>query len=108
MPSDSCHLEEHKFAAVRYLTNRMETYNLDAKNKEKENNTIKQTLCNNKYDPSLINKCIPKRKKTILKRKDTSKTKWAKFTYIRTETKYITKLFSRIITSKSLTQHGSL
>ena len=108
MPSDSCHLEEHKFAAVRYLINRIETYNLDDKNKEKENNTIKQTLCNHKYDPSLINKCIPKRNKTRLKRKYTSKTNWAKFTYIRTETKYITKLFSRIITSKSLTQHGSL
>jgi hypothetical protein len=31
--SDSCHPPEHKFAAIRYLTNRMQTYNLNAKNK---------------------------------------------------------------------------
>ena len=45
---DVCHPHEHKLAAVTYLTNRMETYNLNVINKDKENNTIKQILCNNK------------------------------------------------------------
>jgi hypothetical protein len=48
IPNDFCHPHEHKLAAVRYLTNRMETYNLNVINKDKENNTIKQILCNNK------------------------------------------------------------
>jgi hypothetical protein len=34
----------------------METCNLNAINKEKENYTIKQILCNNKYDISILNK----------------------------------------------------
>jgi len=40
IPNDSCHSQEHKLAAVRYLANRMETHKLNAINKEKENNTI--------------------------------------------------------------------
>jgi hypothetical protein len=37
IPNDSCHPKEHKLAAIRYIANRMEIYNLRAKNKEKEN-----------------------------------------------------------------------
>ena len=48
IPNDSCNPQEHKLAAIRYLTNRMETYNLNVNNKEKEANTIKQILYNNK------------------------------------------------------------
>jgi hypothetical protein len=48
IPNESCHPQEHKLAAIPYLANRMETYNLSATNKEKENNTIKQILSNNK------------------------------------------------------------
>jgi hypothetical protein len=48
--------KEQKLAAIRYLVNRMETYNLNAINKEKENSTIKQTLYNNKHDVSVLNK----------------------------------------------------
>ena len=69
--------------------------------KEKENNTIKQILYNNKYDPSIINLFIPTRKEKGLDRKYTSKTKWAKFTYIGRENILINS--SRIITLKSHT-----
>jgi hypothetical protein len=41
IPNDSCHPQEHKLAAIRYLTNRMKTYNLNVNNKVKEANTIK-------------------------------------------------------------------
>jgi hypothetical protein len=54
IPNNSCHPQENKLAAIRYLTNRMETYNLNVNNKVKEANTIKQILNNNKYDPSLF------------------------------------------------------
>jgi hypothetical protein len=59
-----------------------EIYKLNAKNKEKENNTIKQILYynNNHHNTSHINKLIPAKIKTRLNRKDTSKTKWTKVT----------------------------
>jgi len=90
IPKDSCHPHEHKLAATRYLDNRMEIYNLNATNKEKENNTIKQILCNHKYDISILNKSTTTENKV---KQNTSKTKWAKFTYVGKETKFITKLF---------------
>jgi DNA replication protein DnaD len=80
IPSDSCHPQEHILEAIRYITERMETYNLSATNKQKESNTIKQILYNNKYNTSLLNKFTPAENKTRLDKKDTE-TKWAKFTY---------------------------
>jgi hypothetical protein len=67
----------------------METYNLNAINKEKENNMIKQILCNNKYI-SILNKSTTTENKV---KQNTLKTKWTKFTYVGKETKFITKLF---------------
>jgi formamidopyrimidine-DNA glycosylase len=59
IPSDSCHPSEHKLAAIRPLTNRLTTYTMNNTDTEKEKNTIKQTLYNNKYDTPLLNKFIP-------------------------------------------------
>jgi len=42
IPIDSCHPQEHKLAAIRYLANRMETYNLNAINKGKKTIRLKQ------------------------------------------------------------------
>jgi len=39
IPNDSCHPHEHKLAAIRFLTNGMETYNLNITNNEKEYKT---------------------------------------------------------------------
>jgi len=52
IPRDSCHPNEHKTAAIRYYRNRLETYQLTPRNKEKE--IIEQILANNKYDPHLL------------------------------------------------------
>jgi hypothetical protein len=53
---------------------------------KKEYDTIKQILYNNKYDVNILDRMkAHKEAKT--------KTKWAKFTYIRRQTKFITKLF---------------
>jgi hypothetical protein len=56
IPKDSCHPPEHKHAAIRYLTNRMNTYRLNAANKETEKSVIKHILHNNKYDVSVLSK----------------------------------------------------
>jgi hypothetical protein len=87
--NNSCHPQDHKLAAIRYLTNRMQTYNLNVNNKVKEANTIQQILYN-KYDPSLLNNHAPLTNNT---KTDLNKTKWAKFTHVGKETKFITKLF---------------
>jgi hypothetical protein len=42
IPNNSCHPQEHKLVVIRYLTNKMETYNLNVNNKAKEANTIQQ------------------------------------------------------------------
>jgi hypothetical protein len=36
IPNGSCHPQEHKLAAIRYMTNRMNIYSLKAANKEKK------------------------------------------------------------------------
>jgi len=90
IPNNSGHSHEHKLAAIRYLANTMETYNLNAVNKGKENNMIKLILCSNKYDISVLNKFTTTGHKV---KQNMPKTKWAKFTYVGKETKFITKLF---------------
>ena len=56
IPNDSCHPTEQKFAAIRYFTNRINTYSLDHKEKQKETNVIKQIVSNNKFDTSILNR----------------------------------------------------
>jgi hypothetical protein len=47
IPNDSSQPTEHKLAAIRYLTNRMNTYSLSTANKEKERRIIQHILQNN-------------------------------------------------------------
>jgi hypothetical protein len=63
IPKDSCHPIEHKLAAVRYFANRIQTYNLDQMRKQKEIDTVKEIIHNNKYSKSLLSK-VHNRKKT--------------------------------------------
>jgi len=55
IPNDSCHPQEQKHAAILYMLDRMNNYQLNKSSKEQECNTIKQILYNNKYDPSTLN-----------------------------------------------------
>jgi hypothetical protein len=43
-------------AAVRFLTNCLSAYPTHNTEKEKDNDTLKQVLHNNKYDTGIINK----------------------------------------------------
>ena len=47
IPSDSCHTPGHKYAAIHYMVNRMNTYQLNKSNKQLECNIIKQIIYNN-------------------------------------------------------------
>jgi len=70
----------------------MDSYLLSRDAKERERNTIKQILHNNKYDPSIIDGT---RGKHAEKQRKGKSQIWAKFTYTGKETKFITKLFKK-------------
>jgi len=56
IPNDSCHPIEQKLAAIRYFTNRINTYSLDNTEKQAETNIVKQIINNNKFDKSILNR----------------------------------------------------
>ena len=89
IPNDSCHPKEHRTAAIRYLYNRIEMYNLTPQNRRKDSSEIQQILVNNKYDASTASRLNNTKKQE----QDIQKVKWAKFTYVGNETRLITKLF---------------
>jgi hypothetical protein len=43
IPNDSCHPKEHKLAAIRYLYNRVNNYQLPPDKTQKEDNTVNST-----------------------------------------------------------------
>ena len=103
IPSDSCHPTEHKMAAVRYLTNRMNRYHLSRASKDKERKIIKHILQVNKYDTSIID--IPPKTQNS---KTRSGIKWAQFTYAGKETKFITKLLKNSSVNVSYTTRNTI
>jgi len=52
IPNDSCHHEENKLAAVRFLYNRLENYHQPPDGRHNEDNLIQQILQNNGYNTS--------------------------------------------------------
>jgi len=57
--------------------------------RQKERDNIRQILLNNKYDASSLKKSNTEKEQ---KQKNQSN-KWAKFTYVDKETRFVTKLF---------------
>jgi len=94
IPNDSCHPIGHKMAAIHYLYNRMNTYQLSQSAVKQEENTIIQILSNNKYDPSILDKVKHKKEKPKPKQNNKNH-KWTKFTYIGRETLFITKILKK-------------
>jgi hypothetical protein len=90
IPNDSHLPVQHKLAAIKFLTNRRDSYHLDSTNKPTESGIIDQILHSNGYDVSHTHK--PPTRHTCSKSLQPG-TKWARFTYVGSETKYITKLF---------------
>ena len=89
IPIDSCHPIEHRYAAVRYLHNRLNSYQLSHEKREKESKIIQDILHNNEYNTSVL-KSISSSKKH---KSGTEKTHWSKFTYFGKENRAVTKVF---------------
>jgi hypothetical protein len=89
IPIDSCHPTEHKYAAIRHLQNRLNSYQLSHEKREKERKIIQDILHNNGYNTSVL-KSVSNSKKHKNK---TERTHWSKFTYFGKETRAVTKVF---------------
>ena len=92
IPIDSYHPIEHKYAAIRYLRNRLNSYQLYHEKKEKESKIIEDILHNNGYNTSVL-KSISSSKKH---KSGTEKTHWSKFTYLGNETRAVTKVLKNM------------
>jgi hypothetical protein len=90
IPYTSNHPAHHKYAAVRFLYNRLNSYNLQYNEYQDELNTIHNILWNNSFPIKPHN--THSTKPTHLD-EPTTPPKWASFTYIGKETSYITNIF---------------
>jgi hypothetical protein len=93
IPSSSCHLYEHKLSGIRYLVNRLNTFPITDKSKQREKSTISNILQNNECNINLLMQPLPQSRKQNIHREQKHKTKWATFAYCGKEVLQITKLF---------------
>ena len=95
------HPTQHKYAAVRYLYNRLHTYNLQPDDYDTEATAIQNILYNNAFPIHHGNPPNPKLSSDItgtqtkITHTHPSTQKWATFTYVRKETTFITNLFKK-------------
>jgi hypothetical protein len=96
IPYSSNHPTQHKYAAIKFLYNRLNTYNLQENKYKTEENTICNIMQNNDF-PIRPYHPPPPRKTTIApdERMTTTIQKWATFTYVGKETTFITNLFKK-------------
>ena len=102
-PSDSNHPPEHKHSAIRYLLNRLHSYPITDTYRQVEYDIIRHILRVNQYCPSILNRIQSQIPTTPLPQPahDTSQhtlqqqtpQRFATFTYVGKETRFITKLF---------------
>jgi hypothetical protein len=107
IPMDSKHPREHKLAAIRYLINTIQSYPISDDSISTENHILRQILQANSYLPRKIDPILHKLqlKNAIqphtltqtnnnnLQNDSQSNKKFAVFTYVGKETKFVTKLF---------------
>jgi len=103
IPNDSCYPTEHKYAAVRYLQNRMNCYQLSREKRDKESKITQDILQNNGYNTSTL-KSISNKKQE----RRTEKTYWSKFTYIGKETRTITKVLKNTTVKVTYSTNNTL
>jgi hypothetical protein len=89
IPYTSNHPAHHKYAAVRFPYNRLQSYGLQQKEYLDELNTIHNILWNNSF-PIKPHSTHTKPAHPV---EPTTPQKWASFTYIGKETSYITNIF---------------
>ena len=107
IPYTSNHPIQQKYAAVRFLYNRLNSYHLQDKEHQQERNIIQSILYNNSFPVQIQNpldnhSSHPKNLLQVQKPLDNhssqpqnplNKKKWCTFTHIGKETTFITKIF---------------
>jgi hypothetical protein len=96
IPYSSNHPAQHKYAAMRFLYNRLNTYHLKENEYKEEEDTICNILSNNGF-PAHTHKPPTHRQptSTLVKETNTTTYKWVPFTYTGKETTFITNLFKK-------------
>jgi hypothetical protein len=92
IPMTSCHPSEHKRSTIRYLQNSVLTYPISEQQKQQEIRVITHILHHNGYPHTYLD--ISRRISSIPVTQTTNK-KWAKFTYMGKETRFITKILKK-------------
>jgi hypothetical protein len=92
IPFTSNHPAHHKYATVKYLYNRLDTYNLQHEEYQQELLMIHNILHNNSF-PIRPHKSHTRNPVNPITPRTTHK--WASFTYVGKETTYITNIFKR-------------
>jgi len=91
IPYTSNHPTQQKYAAIRFLYNRLNTYQLHNEEYHQEENIIHNILYNNSF--SIHPQKPSNLKQNQIQYSPTLKHKWATFIYIGKETTYVTNIF---------------
>ncbi|GFG38459.1 hypothetical protein Cfor_11207 [Coptotermes formosanus] len=96
IPYSSYHPTQQKLAALRYFSNRLNSYPLEQEERDKEKTIIQNIAHNNGFPSHITNKFInkppPQITNTIPKTKNKNNKKWATLTYVGKETYHIQNL----------------
>jgi ribosomal protein S8 len=92
IPADSNHPSQHKYAAIRFLYNRLQNYNLDTTASSKELKNIHNILHNDGFPIKSYN-FSHRENKHADNHTTKQKQKRVTFTYTGKETKFITQIF---------------
>jgi len=86
---------QHKYVAIRFLYNRMNTYKLHEDEYKTEEHTIQNTMYNNAFPIQPHKPPTSELHRKIATTTHTPTHKWITFTYIGRETNFITDLFRK-------------
>ena len=92
IPFTSNHPMQHKYAAIRHLYHRLNSYDLKQQEYQRELDIIHNILHNNSFPIKPHRTQTPNRVKQTPNR---TARKWACFTYVGKETSYVTNIFRR-------------
>jgi hypothetical protein len=92
IPHSSNHPSHHKYAAVRFMFNRLDSYNLQHEEHQHELNIIHNILYNNSF-PTKPHKFHTPKPAQLMDPK--SPQKWTSFTFVSKETSYITNIMKK-------------
>jgi len=105
IPYSSNHPAQHKYAAIRIMYNRLNTYNLHEEEYKIEEDTIHNIMFNNAFPIHLHSPPPPPSRQTTTtpdRQMTTTTQKWTTFTYVGKDTTFITNLFKKT----DLKSHG--